>query len=26
MSASNDPGLGIKPKMNILGNPVLEIS
>ena len=26
MSASNDPGLGIKPIMNILGNPVLEIS
>ena len=26
MSASNNPGLGIKPKMNILGNPVLEIS
>ena len=26
MSASNDPGLGIKPKMNILGNPLLEIS
>ena len=26
MSASNDPGLGIKPKMNILGNSVLEIS
>ena len=26
MSASNDPGLGIKPKMNILGDPVLEIS
>ena len=26
MSASNDPGLGIKPKMNILDNPVLEIS
>jgi L-alanine-DL-glutamate epimerase-like enolase superfamily enzyme len=26
MSASNDPGLGIKPIMNILGNPLLEIS
>ena len=26
MSASNDPGLGIKPIMNILGNPILEIS
>ena len=26
MSASNDPGLGIKPIMNILDNPVLEIS
>jgi len=26
MSASNYPGLGIKPIMNILGNPVLEIS
>lgn len=26
MSASNDPGLGIKPKMDILGDPVIEIS
>ena len=26
MTASKDPGLGIKPKMDVLGNSVLEIS
>ena len=26
MSASNKPGLGIDPKMNILGDPVMEIN
>ena len=26
MSASTAPGLGITPKMNVLGKPVLEVS
>jgi hypothetical protein len=25
MAASNDPGLGIQPRMDILGKPVLDI-